>query len=56
MNLSLIILVGLLLTGSLAFDSLVNAKASAETKNLYSTLVNNYGKYIFSGQTTFNYD
>lgn len=38
------------------FDKLVNPNASPEAQKLYQKLIDNNGKYVFSGQTTFHYD
>ncbi len=38
------------------FDNLINQKSSAEAVQLYERLKANYGKYVFSGQTTKYYD
>jgi hypothetical protein len=46
----------LLATSAIAFDKLVNPNASPETQKLHQKLIDNYGKYVFSGQTTFHYD
>ena len=56
MNLKYLLLFLLTCNLSICFDGLVNGNASPETKQLYKTLTDNYGKYVFSGQTTFNYD
>jgi mannan endo-1,4-beta-mannosidase len=39
-----------------SFDQLINPNATIEAQNLYQKLIDNNGKAVFSGQTTFNYD
>jgi hypothetical protein len=46
----------LIVSSAFAFDKLVNPNASPEAQRLYETLIDSYGKYVFSGQTTFHYD
>lgn len=46
----------ILISSVLAFDKLVNPKATTEAQQLHQKLIDNYGKYSFSGQTTFHYD
>lgn len=41
---------------AMTFDPLVTPSPSQKAQNLYSFLQNNYGTYVLSGQTTFNYD
>lgn len=41
---------------TVAFDPLVNKDSSPEALALYKQLTDNYDRYVFSGQTTFNYD
>lgn len=45
-----------LIIATFAFDNLINPNASPEAKKLYQRFIDNYGKYVFSGQTTFHYD
>lgn len=44
------------LSVAFGFDKLVNPNASPEAQKLYQWLLDNYGKYVLSGQTTFHYD
>jgi mannan endo-1,4-beta-mannosidase len=39
-----------------SFDPLVNPNASLEAKQLYQYFIENNGKFMLSGQTTFHYD
>jgi mannan endo-1,4-beta-mannosidase len=41
---------------SFTFDNLINQNSSSEAVQLYERLKANYGKYVFSGQTTKYYD
>ena len=45
-----------LICSVLTFDQLVTPSPSQEAQNLYKFLGDNYGTYVLSGQTTFNYD
>jgi mannan endo-1,4-beta-mannosidase len=45
-----------LFTATFAFDGLINPQATAEAKELYTRMVADYGRRVWSGQTSFHYD